>query len=242
MAGNARFELTSASPDSSFAGNFQNGQRGYAVPTLDRSTSFRDGADSRNFASGKANSRASVTSSGEATTLSQCLMLEPIDMGDPKNERSSDLKRVLGSSVGSSSEDNSFGAAHLKNSSPGAVEELKRLRASVADTCFKASGRAKKLDDHLNKLNKYCEAVSSKKQQQRNDMITNERSGSTLKIGSLVHRNPNQNSEVRVDELRVHKDDVSRKTHSNIGLKFGLIKARTIFQPCLTCHNSEKSF
>ncbi|KAL0403554.1 UNVERIFIED_CONTAM: hypothetical protein Sradi_1996200 [Sesamum radiatum] len=187
MAGNARFELTSASPDSSFAGNFQNGQRGYAVPTLDRSTSFRDGADSRNFASGKANSRASA-SSGEVTTLSQCLMLEPmpIVLGDPKNARSVDLKRVLGSSVGSSSEDNSFGAAHLKNPSPGAVEELKRLRASVADTCFKASGRAKKLDDHLNKLNKYCEAVSSKKQQQRNDMITNERSGSTLKIGSLA--------------------------------------------------------
>ncbi|KAL0340657.1 UNVERIFIED_CONTAM: hypothetical protein Sradi_4582500 [Sesamum radiatum] len=200
MAGNARFELTSASPDSSFAGNFQNGQRGYAVPTLDRSTSFRDGADSRNFASGKANSRASVTSSGEATTLSQCLMLEPIDMGDPKNERSGDLKRVLGSSVGSSSEDNSFGAAHLKNSSPGAVEELKRLRASVADTCFKASGRAKKLDDHLNKLNKYCEAVSSKKQQQRNDMITNERSGSTLKIGSLVHRNPTEFGSQKFDE------------------------------------------
>ncbi|XP_011102063.1 uncharacterized protein LOC105180111 isoform X2 [Sesamum indicum] len=200
MAGNARFELTSASPDSSFAGNFQNGQRGYAVPTLDRSTSFRDGADSRNFASGKANSRASATPSGEVTTLSQCLMLEPIVMGDPKNERSGDLKRVLGSSVGSSSEDNSFGAAHLKNSSPGAVEELKRLRASVADTCFKASGRAKKLDDHLNKLNKYCEAVSSKKQQQRNDMITNERSGSTLKIGSLVHRNPTEFGSQKFDD------------------------------------------
>ncbi|KAK4435926.1 hypothetical protein Salat_0756200 [Sesamum alatum] len=200
MAGNARFELTSASPDSSFAGNFQNGQRGYAVPTLDRSTSFRDGADSRNFASGKANSRASATSSGEVTTLSQCLMLEPIVMGDPKNARSGDLKRVLGSSAGSSSEDNSFGAAHLKNSSPGAVEELKRLRASVADTCVKASGRAKKLDDHLNKLNKYCETVSSKKQQQRNDMLTNERTGSTLKIGSLVHRNPTEFGSQKFDD------------------------------------------
>lgn len=47
------------------------------------------------------------------------------------------------------------------------------------------------MDDHLNKLNKYIETVSSKKQQQRNEMLTNERSsGSTLKIGSLMHRNP----------------------------------------------------
>ncbi|KAI3470617.1 hypothetical protein Pfo_027280 [Paulownia fortunei] len=201
MSGNARFELTSTSPDSSFAGNYQNGQRGYSAPTLDRSTSFRDGADSRNFASGKANSRGSATTSGDVTPLSQCLMLEPIVIGDQKYARSGDLRRVLGFSVGSSSEDNTFGAANLKNSSPGAVEELKRLRASVADTCVKASGRAKKLDDHLNKLNKYFEAMSSKKQQQRNEMLTNERSsGSTLKIGSLIHRNPTEFGSQKFDD------------------------------------------
>ncbi|KAK6144664.1 hypothetical protein DH2020_021484 [Rehmannia glutinosa] len=175
MAGNARFE--SASPDSSFAGSYQSGQRGYSVPTLDRSTSFRETADSRNFASGKTNSRGSATTSGDVTTLSQCLMLDPIVI-----------------------EDNSFGAAHLKNSSPGAVEELKRLRASVADTCVKASGRAKRLDDHLNKLNKYCESMSSKKQQ-RNEMLTNERSSaSTLKIGSLIHRNPTEFGSQKLDD------------------------------------------
>ncbi|KAK6144631.1 hypothetical protein DH2020_021451 [Rehmannia glutinosa] len=124
MAGNARFE--SASPDSSFAGSYQSGQRGYSVPTLDRSTSFRETADSRNFASGKTNSR-------------EVLPLQEI------------------------SEDNSFGAAHLKNSSPGAVEELKRLRASVADTCVKASA-------------------------------------STLKIGSLIHRNPTEFGSQKLDD------------------------------------------
>ena len=50
------------------------------------------------------------------------------------------------------------------------------------------SSRAKKLEDNLNKLNKF-ETMSSKKQQQWNEMPTHERSGgSTLKIGSLMHR------------------------------------------------------
>ncbi|GER28900.1 chloroplast Ycf2 [Striga asiatica] len=210
MASTTRFELTSTSPEASFAGNYQNGQRGYSTPTLDRSTSFRDSAEIKNFASGKANSRGSVSTSGDVTTLSQWLMLEPIVIGDQKHARSGDLRRVLGVSIGSTSEDNPFGAVHLKNSSPGAVDELKRLRASVADTCVKArnvpgSGAlpqclAKKLDDHLNKLNKYVE-VSSKKQQQRNEMLANERSsGSILKIGSLIHRNTTEFGSQKFDE------------------------------------------
>ncbi|GER51192.1 N-acetylmuramic acid 6-phosphate etherase [Striga asiatica] len=197
MGGNTRFELTSASPETSY----HDGQRGYSTLTLDISTSFRESADNKNVASGKANSRGSVYISGDVTTLSQCLMLEPIAINDQKHARSGDLRKVLGFSAGSNSEDNSFGAAHLKNSSPGAVEELKRLRASAADTCVKASGRAKKLDDHLNKLNKYVEAVSSKKQQQRNEMLTNERSsGSTLKTGSMMHRNTAEFGNLMFDE------------------------------------------
>ncbi|KAI3458839.1 hypothetical protein Pfo_015502 [Paulownia fortunei] len=201
MDGNTRFELTSASPDSNFAGNYQNGQRGYSAPSLGRSSSFREGSESRNVGSGKVNSRGSATSSGDLPTLSQCLMLEPIFIGDPKYARSGDLKRVLGFSVGSNSEENSFGAAHLKNSPPTAVEELKRLRASVADTCVKANGRAKKLDEHLNKLNKFFEAMPSKKQQQRNELLTNERSsGSTLKTGSQIHRNPSELGSQKFDD------------------------------------------
>ncbi|KAL0322125.1 UNVERIFIED_CONTAM: hypothetical protein Scaly_2508900 [Sesamum calycinum] len=185
MDGNTRFELTSASPDSNFTGNYQNGQRGYSAQALGRSSSFREGSESRNLASAKLNSRGSATSSGDVPSLSQCLMLEPIGMGDPKYLRSGDFRRVLGFSVGSNSEE--------RNSPPVAVEELKRLRASVADTCVKASGRAKKLDEHLNKLNKYFEAMPSRKQQQRNELLMNERSsGSTLKIGSQIHRNPSE--------------------------------------------------
>lgn len=138
MDGNSRFELMSASPDANFAGNYQSSQRGYSSPSLGRSSSFREGSESRNSSSGKANSRGSAISPGDVPSLSQCLILEPIVMGDPRHARSGELRRVLANSVGSNSEENSFGSAHLKNSPPVAVEELKRLRASLADTCVKA--------------------------------------------------------------------------------------------------------
>ncbi|XP_041992048.1 uncharacterized protein LOC121742961 isoform X1 [Salvia splendens] len=193
MDGNSRFDLMSASPDTNFAGNYQSSQRGYTSPSLGRSSSFREGSDSRNISSGKANSRGSAISPGDVPSLSQCLILEPIVMGDPRHARYGELRRVLSNSVGSNLEENSFGLAHLKNSPPAAVEELKRLRASVADTCFKANGRAKKFDEHLNKLSKYVEALPSKKPQQlRNEQLSNERSsGATLKI-SQIHRNSSE--------------------------------------------------
>ncbi|KAL8050498.1 hypothetical protein ABFS82_06G085900 [Erythranthe guttata] len=201
MDGNTRFELMSASPDSNFVGNYQNGQRGYSAPTLGRSSSFREGSESRNMGSGKLNSRGSATSSGDMPALSQCLTLEQFPTGDLKNARAVDLKRVLGFSVGSNSEENSFGIGHLKSSPPAAVEELKRLRANVADTCIKASGRAKKLDEHLNKLNRLFEVIPSKKQQQRNEIMTNERSsGSNLKTGSQIHRNSSDLGNQKFDD------------------------------------------
>ncbi|XP_057803647.1 uncharacterized protein LOC131018971 isoform X2 [Salvia miltiorrhiza] len=201
MDGSSRFELMSASPDTNFAGNYQSSQRGYSSPSLGRSSSFREGSESRNISSGKANSRGSAISPGDVPSLSQCLILEPIVMGDPRHARFGELRRVLANSVGSNSEENTFGSAHLKNSPPAAVEELKRLRASVADTCVKASGRAKKFDEHLSKLNKYVEALPSKKPQQlRNELLTNERSsGATLKI-SQIHRNSSELGSQKFDD------------------------------------------
>lgn len=46
------------------------------------------------------------------------------------------------------------------------------------------------MDEHLHKLSKYFEATTSKKQQ-RNEQLSNERSGSSsLKMGNQMHRNP----------------------------------------------------
>lgn len=66
---------------------------------------------------------------------------------------------------------------------------------------FFTSGRAKKLDEHLNKLNKYVDAFPPKKpQQQRNELLTNERSsGATLKI-SQMHRNSSELGSQKFDD------------------------------------------
>ncbi|CAI9773973.1 unnamed protein product [Fraxinus pennsylvanica] len=224
MAGNPRFEMTLASPDSSFAGGYQNGPRGsYSGPSLNRSGSFREGAESRMLGSGKATSRGTAMSAGDVSSLSQCLMLEPIVMGDQKYPRSDELRRIIGSSVGNSSEDNSFGAVHLKTSPPVVMEELKRFRASFADTRLKASGRAKKLDEHLNKLNNYLETMT-RKNQQRNELLTNDRStSSSSKMGTQMQRSPS--------ELVAHKfEDGPKNIVLNKRLRTSIVETRADFR------------
>ncbi|KAL2943109.1 Guanine nucleotide-binding protein-like alpha-11 subunit [Bienertia sinuspersici] len=184
MAGNAKFELSSVSPDDSgFSGNYSNGPRSnYGGPNLDRSGSFREGSDGRSFSSGSGSSKAAALSMAELPPLSQYLVLEPITMGDPKNIKTADLRRALSSSLGNVSEDTSFGAVHSKNSLT--TDELKRFRAGVHDGLLKARSRVKRLDDSLNKMNKYLDALNSRKQ------LPNERSGASnlLKMGTQSRR------------------------------------------------------
>lgn len=132
-----RFESSSASPeDLAFPGNYSNGQRG--IYALDRSGSFREGSESRMFSSATNMSRGMVTSVGDVPPLSQCLILDLITMGDQKYTRSGELRRVLGIPSGTSTEENSFGAAHSKPPPPVATEELRRFKASVIDASMKA--------------------------------------------------------------------------------------------------------
>lgn len=191
MAGNVRFESCSASPEEyACPGGYKNVQRGsYTTVGFDRSGNFRKDGDSRAFGSSNS-SRGSATSAGDLPPLSECLTLDPISMGDQKYTRSSELRRVLGISSGSTVEDNSFGVAKVKSPHPVAIEDLKRIRADVRDGSIEARGRTKMLDDSEHKLDKYCEALNSKKQQ-RSDMHTNDRSGGSnfMKIGNRVQRN-----------------------------------------------------
>lgn len=212
MAGNARFESPSASAsEPGFSGTYSNGKRGaHSVsvgPNLDRSGSFREGAESRLFSSGISVSRggnSAMVSSGNLPPLSQCLSLEPIVMSDRKVDRSVELRKVMGFFVGSTTEENSSGVAvpaHSKPAPPAAVaEDLKRFRLSVADTCITARGRASKLDEHLHKLDKYCDGVISKKPQ-RNELVTNEQVGAlNSKIGTQIYRNPTELVNQRVED------------------------------------------
>ncbi|KAB1214610.1 hypothetical protein CJ030_MR5G017597 [Morella rubra] len=139
MAGNVRFESCSASPEEyACPGGYKNVQRGsYTTVGFDRSGNFRKDGDSRAFGSSNS-SRGSATSAGDLPPLSECLTLDPISMGDQKYTRSSELRRVLGISSGSTVEDNSFGVAKVKSPHPVAIEDLKRIRADVRDGSIEA--------------------------------------------------------------------------------------------------------
>ncbi|KAF5204852.1 spectrin beta chain, brain [Thalictrum thalictroides] len=189
MAGSTRFELAAGSPEgSSFPSTYPNGQRGnYSGASLDRSGSFREGVENRTLNSGPGSSRGSTPLSVE-TSPSQFLNLEQILPADQKFTRSGELRRALGVTLTSTSEDHSFGAAYSKLPPPIAAEDIKRFKASVLDTYTKTRDRSKKLTESIAKLDKYRQVLSSKKR--RTDI--SERSGGAgmLKIGNSNHQSP----------------------------------------------------
>ncbi|XP_074312402.1 uncharacterized protein LOC141647927 isoform X2 [Silene latifolia] len=183
MAGNAKFEVSSISPDDSgFMGGYSNGQRvSYSGPSLDRSGSFREVSDGRSFSSGPGTSKSNAS----AMTDLPHLNLDPITMGDPKPIRLGELRRALGVlNFGNVSEDNAFAGSQSRPPTILNTDEIKRFRSSVLEGSLKARSRVKRFDELLNKLNKYYEVGNSKKQH------TNERSGGSnlLKMGSQSHR------------------------------------------------------
>ncbi|KAJ4831732.1 hypothetical protein Tsubulata_031004, partial [Turnera subulata] len=220
MAGNVRFELSSASPDElGFTGIYPNGQRGsYPRPTFDRSGSFRESGEGRMSVSGAGTPRASSSPVGDMAPppLTQCLLLDPITMGDQKYTRSGELRRALGISIGNGTEDNSFGAAHSKPPPPVAIEDLKRFRTSLLDSTSKARGRVKKLNESLLRLNRYNEATNFKKQQ-RHEVLMNEKAGGSniLKMGIQSHRNPSDLATQRFDD-RAKNTVLSKRVRSSV--------------------------
>ncbi|RDX83388.1 hypothetical protein CR513_35686 [Mucuna pruriens] len=190
------------SEELAFKGSFTNGQRGSLVNgTLDRSASFREGNEGQALILGANMSRGNSTSAGDLSSVAQCLMLDPITMGDQKYTRSGELRRVLGISFGNTPEDYAFGTANLKSPPPVATEELKRFKASIQEASVRARYRSKRLDESLDKLNKCWEAVSLKKQL-RNDLLPNERLGGShiSKMGSQIHRSPSELVNQRLED------------------------------------------
>ncbi|MQM03107.1 hypothetical protein Taro_035881 [Colocasia esculenta] len=188
MTGNSRSELASSSPEgSSFTAAYPNGQRGsHTGASLEKSGCFRENIDNRVLPSGAGAARSPASISAmELPPPAQCLMLEPILLGDKYN-RAGELRRVLGISL----EEHSFGAIQCKPLSPAAAEEMKRIKASVLDTTARARERTKLLQESLTKLERYRSLISRKRQ--RNDVLSAERSSgaSLMKMGNQVHQNP----------------------------------------------------
>ncbi|GMI97254.1 SAGA complex subunit 1 [Hibiscus trionum] len=162
------------------------------------------------LSSGNNLSRGNAGLPSDMPPLPQCLPLEPITLGSQRYTRSGELSRVLGVPLRSStSEDHSFVVSHSKLSPPVATEELKNFKESVQDASRKARDRVKKLRESISKLERYREALGSKKQQQSD--ISSERTNgvSIAKMGSQIHRNTheimNQRSEDRPKGVGLNK-------------------------------------
>ncbi|XP_050369602.1 uncharacterized protein LOC126787743 isoform X2 [Argentina anserina] len=135
--------------------------------------------------------RGNAAQSSAMPPLPQCLPLEPIMLGNQKCTRSGELRRVLGFPLGSASEDHSFGASNPKPTPSVATEELKSFKESVQDASRKSRDRAKMLRESIFKLDKFRDALTSKKRQ-RSDLSSSERSNGVglVKLGSQIPKNP----------------------------------------------------
>uniref|UniRef100_A0A6N2M3P1 Uncharacterized protein n=1 Tax=Salix viminalis TaxID=40686 RepID=A0A6N2M3P1_SALVM len=213
MAGNARYELSSASPEElGFTGSYSNGQRGsYPSASFDRSGSF---GESRMFSSGASTPRASASPARSMAPLAQYLSLDPVTMGDQKFTRTGELRRALGISPGSATEDNSFGAAHSILPPAVDAEELKRIKAAVFDDNQKARNRIKMWNGCLLRCHKFSE---ESKNQQRNEMLMNERSGGSnfFKVGTQIHRNPSDLGTQRLED-RTKTPVLNKRVRSSV--------------------------
>ncbi|RYR70548.1 hypothetical protein Ahy_A03g017027 isoform B [Arachis hypogaea] len=156
-------------------------------------------------------STSSGITSSDMPPLPQYLPLDPITLGSKKYTRSGELRRVLGVSVGNTSEDHSFGTLHHKPMAPVAPGELKNFKESVQDASRKARDRSKMLGESLSKLDRYREAIAlNTKKRQRTDLSSERGSGVNLtKMGSQTHKTPNDNltprSEVKTSNSMLNK-------------------------------------
>ncbi|KAG7019325.1 hypothetical protein SDJN02_18285 [Cucurbita argyrosperma subsp. argyrosperma] len=140
--------------------------------------------------SGNNLNRGSAFVPSNMPSLPQCLPLEPITLGNQKISCSGELKKALGVSSGNGLEDRPFGVVHLKRQPPVASKEMKHFKDSVQDSSRRARERADMLSESLFKLDKYREAMSSKKRQ-RTEISPSERlgGGNLSKLGSQIQRN-----------------------------------------------------
>ncbi|KAE8680518.1 hypothetical protein F3Y22_tig00111387pilonHSYRG00007 [Hibiscus syriacus] len=145
------------------------------------------------LSSGNNLSRGNAGLPSDMPPLLQYLPLEPITLGSQKYTRTGELSRVLGVPLRSStSEDHSFGVSHSKLSPPVATEEFKNFKESVQDSLRKARDRVKKFQESISKLERYREALASKKQQ-HSDILNERTSGVTIaKMGSQINRNTHE--------------------------------------------------
>ncbi|KAL9235435.1 hypothetical protein vseg_010193 [Gypsophila vaccaria] len=146
-------------------------------------------------------SRGNVLSSSDIPMLSQYLSLEPISLGAQKFMRSGELRRALGFSLANASEDHMFRVSNFKPSAPLSTEDLKLYKENVFNASVKARERSKFFRNSIYKLDRYTEAVGSKKRQRSDSLLNEKPAGSnSLKITGQPSRHPFDQSAQRLED------------------------------------------
>ncbi|KAB8085371.1 hypothetical protein EE612_008193 [Oryza sativa] len=162
---------------------------GSSRPDLGGGGSFREGPQ----LSGAGTPRALA----EPPPLAQYLPLESFPVGDHKQSRATELRRVLGVTVEA---EQSFGLVQTKPLPSIASEELKRIRGGVVESSAKAKEKTKSLQDSIQKLDKYRNVVTRRRQRSEGG-ATERSSGSgsgSLRMGAQNSMdNPGQRLEER---------------------------------------------
>ncbi|CAM0885373.1 unnamed protein product [Alopecurus aequalis] len=115
--------------------------------------------------------------STEPPSLAQYLSLEPLPVGDHKHSRAAELRRALADS----SAEPPFALAQGRP--PAAADELRRIRAGVAESSTRAKERAKSLHESIQKLDKYQNMVTRRRQRSGQGGSAERASGS-LRMGA----------------------------------------------------------
>ncbi|KAG8053831.1 hypothetical protein GUJ93_ZPchr0001g30177 [Zizania palustris] len=142
---------------------------------------------------------------GPAEPLTQCLPLEPIPVGDHKQSRATELRRVLGVTAEA---EQSFGLLQTKPLPSIASEELKRIRGGVVESSTKAREKTKSLQEYIQKLDRYRNAITRRRQRSEGG-VTERSSGSgsgSLRMGAQNNaENPGQRLEERAKSATTSK-------------------------------------
>jgi hypothetical protein len=125
---------------------------GSSRPDLGGGGSFREGPQ----LSGAGTPRALA----EPPPLAQYLPLESFPVGDHKQSRATELRRVLGVTVEA---EQSFGLVQTKPLPSIASEELKRIRGGVVESSAKAKEKTKSLQDSIQKLEERAKSATTSK-------------------------------------------------------------------------------
>ncbi|XP_049405757.1 uncharacterized protein LOC125869233 isoform X2 [Solanum stenotomum] len=170
-AASTKFDLSSTSPDRPLYASSQRAP----TASLDR---FRDNMDNPILSSLPIPNMTTTTSTvtrTDALNFFQCLRFDPKAMvTDHRLNRIIDFKRLTSLTLGVSVEDSPLVSSKAKLFTSPSVEEARRLKTGLRESCTKARERVKIFTESLSVLNKCFPSIPSRKRS-RSDALSNDR-------------------------------------------------------------------